>query len=114
MRLSKRSKRSIIAYTNQPTRSGAADGLHGCGGLKSGRRNLAMRVLLQQKNSGLYVRADGVWTGSVLEAYDFLSSSQAIDYCLVRRLSGLQLVLKFDEQNHDIVLQMAARSRSSA
>lgn len=73
-----------------------------------------MRVLLQQKNNGLYVKADGVWTGNVVEANDFLSSSQAIDYCVVRRLSGLQLVLKFDEQNHDIVMQMAARSRLSA
>lgn len=68
-----------------------------------------MRVLLQQKNSGLYLKDDGGYTGDALEASDFLSSSQAIDYCVNRKLSGVQLVLKFDEQHYDIVVQMAAR-----
>lgn len=68
-----------------------------------------MRVLLQQKNSGLFVRGDGVWTGNAAEAIDFFSSSQAIDYCVGRRLNGVQLVLKFDDQQMDIVLEMAGR-----
>lgn len=70
-----------------------------------------MRVLLQQETNGCYVRPDGDWTESAAEAKDFLSSSQAIDYCVARRLQGLQLVLKFEEQHYDIVLQMAAARR---
>lgn len=71
-----------------------------------------MRVLLQQKNSGLYLKPDGGFTGNAVEANDFLSSSQAIDYCVDRKLSGVQLVLKFDEQHYDIVVQMAAGRRN--
>ena len=72
-----------------------------------------MRVLLQQKNSGLFLKKEGVWTGNAAEASDFVSSSQAIDYCVSHHLSDLQLVLKFDEQNYDIVLEMAARARNA-
>jgi hypothetical protein len=73
-----------------------------------------MRILLQQESNSLYVKGDGNWTGNAAEANDFRSSSLAIDYCVRHRLSGLQLVLKFDEQHFDIVLQMAERSRSTA
>ena len=71
-----------------------------------------MRVLLQQKNSGLYLKREGDWTGNPNEADDFRSSAQAIDYCVRNRLAGLQLVLKFPEQHLDIVLRLAtARGR---
>jgi hypothetical protein len=35
---------------------------------------------------------------------DFLSSTSAIDFCVLNKISGAQLVLKFDEQRYDIVL----------
>jgi hypothetical protein len=35
---------------------------------------------------------------------DFVSSSAAIDFCRINKLSGLQLVLKFQGQKFDIVL----------
>ncbi len=35
---------------------------------------------------------------------DFVSSSAAIDFCVANRLSGLQLVFKFEDQRYEIVL----------
>ena len=63
-----------------------------------------MRILLQQKETGLYFKDVDSWTRASLEAMDFVSSSAAIDFCTVNKLAGIQLVLKFDEQKYDIVL----------
>ncbi len=63
-----------------------------------------MRILLQQKETGLYFKDVGSWTRASKEAMDFVSSTAAIDFCSINKLSGVQLVLKFDEQKCDIVL----------
>ncbi len=63
-----------------------------------------MRILLQQQATGLYFKDIGSWTRISLEAMDFVSSTAAIDFCAVNKLSGIQLVLKFAEQQYDIVL----------
>lgn len=67
-----------------------------------------MRILLQEINNGLYFKENGVWTRDAVEGMDFLSSTKAIEYCMAHRISGVQLVLKFDEQLYDIVLPLAA------
>ena len=67
-----------------------------------------MRILLQQIDNGLYFKENGVWTRDAAEGMDFLSSTKAIDYCMANRISGVQLVLKFDEQLYDIVLPIMA------
>jgi hypothetical protein len=63
-----------------------------------------MRILLQQKETGLYFKDVGSWTRLNGEAMDFVSSTAAIDFCAVNKLTDVQLVLKFDEQKYDIVL----------
>ncbi|HWX23325.1 MAG TPA: hypothetical protein VN578_25765 [Candidatus Binatia bacterium] len=63
-----------------------------------------MRILLQQKQTGLYFKDVGAWARASSEAMDFLSSTAAIDFCVQNKLSGLQVVLKFEEQQYDIVL----------
>ena len=63
-----------------------------------------MRILLQQKKSGLYFKDIGAWVRNSSEAMDFVSSSAAIDFCVTNKLAGLQMVLKFEEQKYDIVL----------
>jgi hypothetical protein len=63
-----------------------------------------MRILLQQKETGLYFKEIDSWTRSTLEAMDFLSSTAAIDFCVLNKLNGVQLVLKFEEHHYDIVL----------
>lgn len=70
-----------------------------------------MKVLLQQKSSGLYLKGAGAWTPDTWDAMDFLSSSRVTEFCADHKLSGVQIVLKFEEQHYDIVLPMAAAER---
>ena len=63
-----------------------------------------MRILLQQKDSGFYFKDVGAWVPTSAEAMDFVSSTSAIDFCVANKLTGVQLVLKFEEQRYDIVL----------
>lgn len=67
-----------------------------------------MRILLQQKETGLYFKDIGAWVRDTAEAMDFVSSTTAIDFCVTNKLPGVQLVLKFQDQKFDIVLPMQA------
>ncbi|HEY9508604.1 MAG TPA: hypothetical protein VIV82_01955 [Verrucomicrobiae bacterium] len=71
-----------------------------------------MRILIQQKDSGLYFKDIGAWTRNPLEAMDFLSSTGAIDFCVVNKINRVQLVLKFEEQQYDIILPVLTRTGS--
>ncbi|HEY2083954.1 MAG TPA: hypothetical protein VGI88_14320 [Verrucomicrobiae bacterium] len=63
-----------------------------------------MRIILQQKETGLYFKDVGVWDPDPAQAMDFLSSTSAIDFCVANKISNVQIVLKFEEQRYDIVL----------
>ena len=63
-----------------------------------------MRILLQQKESGLYFKDINSWGPDPGDAMDFLSSTSAIDFCVANKISDVQIVLKFEEQRYDIVL----------
>jgi hypothetical protein len=63
-----------------------------------------MRIVLQQKDTGLYFKDIDAWVRTSAEAMDFVSSTAAIDFCVVNKLTGVQLVLKFEEQKYDIVM----------
>jgi hypothetical protein len=65
-----------------------------------------MRILLQQEGTALYFQKMGAWTSEPMSAMDFLSSTAAIEYCLHHKVTGVQIVLKFADQKHDIVLPM--------
>ncbi len=65
-----------------------------------------MRIVLQQRNTGLYLKDVGTWTRDSAEAADFLSSSAAIEFCVANHLNDLHIVLKFDEQKCDIVMPL--------
>jgi len=73
-----------------------------------------MRILLQQKETGLYFKDVGSWVRHSVEGMDFVSSSAAIDFCVANKLDDVQLVLKFDEQEYDIVLPMRPMQEVSA
>ena len=73
-----------------------------------------MRILLQHKETGLYVRARDAWVRNSLEAADFVSSTAAIEYCAQEKLADVQLVLKFEKERCAIVLPFQARARLSA
>ena len=71
-----------------------------------------MRILLQQKETGLYFKDIESWTRDSSDGMDFLSSTAAIDFCTRNKLKGVQLVLKFEEQKYDIVLPVLHRPPS--
>jgi hypothetical protein len=68
-----------------------------------------MRIILQQKDTGLYLNEVGLWVRDSVGAMDFVSSTTAIDFCVTNKLSDVQLVLKFEEQEYDIVMPVPAR-----
>jgi hypothetical protein len=74
-------------------------------------RRLPMKVLLQYKETGLYLKEVGVTTHDTKDAMDFLSSSRAIEFCARHKITGMQIVLRFDEQHFDIVLPMVMDRR---
>lgn len=74
----------------------------------------SMRILLQQKETGLYLKDVGAWVRQSSEAMDFVSSTAAIDFCVLNKLPGVQLVFKFEEQSYDIVLPVRPGSDSAA
>jgi hypothetical protein len=63
-----------------------------------------MRILLQQKETGLYFKDVGAWVRNSSEAMDFVSSTAAIDFCVTNKVNDTQVVLRFEEQKYDIVL----------
>ena len=65
---------------------------------RGNHRAFHMKILLQQKESGLYFCDIGSWDLDPSGAMDFLSSTSAIDFCVANKISGVQLVLKFEEQ----------------
>jgi hypothetical protein len=72
-----------------------------------------MRILLQQKETGLYFKDVGEWDPDPIQAMDFLSSTSAIDFCVANKISSAQIVLKFEEQRYDIVLPVLPPSGGS-
>ncbi len=67
-----------------------------------------MRILLQQKDTGLYFKDIGSWTQDGSDAMDFVSSTTALDFCVKNKLAGVQIVLKFDGEKYDLVLPAVA------
>ncbi len=63
-----------------------------------------MRILIQKKDSGLYFKDIEDWTANSVHAMDFLSSTSAIEFCVLNKIKGVQLVLKFEEEHHEIVM----------
>jgi hypothetical protein len=69
-----------------------------------------MRIVVQQKETGLYFKDIDAWTSDGAEAMEFLGSTAAIEFCKLNKLIGVQLVLKFPEEHHEIVLPVAPRA----
>ena len=65
-----------------------------------------MKVLLQSKATGLYLKSANATTASADEALDFMGSTQAAEFCAENKIRGMQIVLRFDEEHYNIVLPM--------
>ena len=73
---------------------------------------MAMRILLQHKKTGHYFKDVGMWTQQAAEAMDFVSSTKAIDFCVLNKITDAQLVLKFDQEHYEIVMPAMDDRRS--
>ena len=56
----------------------------------------------------MYFKDLALWADNSAEAMDFVSSTAAIEFCAANKLTGLQIVLKFEEERCDIVLPLQA------
>ncbi len=65
-----------------------------------------MRIVLQETRTGRYLKELDAWSADSAEAKDFVSSTTAFDFCMAHHITGVQVVLKFDEEKYDIVLPM--------
>ena len=62
-----------------------------------------MRILLQHVRTQLYLRGLGDWTANVYEAFDFQHSQKAIDFAHNHSLTGVQIAVRFIDQDYDEV-----------
>ncbi len=77
-----------------------------------------MRILLQQRDTGLYFEDIHSWCADPSEAMDFVSSTKALEFCSVNHLDSVQVVLKFEDEKYEIVLagvatQLCASKRAT-
>ena len=72
-----------------------------------------MKILLQQKATGLYFKDVGAWTQHPMEAMDFISSMKAIDFCVINKIFDAQLVLRFEQERYEIVMPLIDERRYS-
>ena len=68
-----------------------------------------MRVLIQQKPSAQYFKDVGQWTPDVASAKDFFTTAAAVDFCVLNKLTDVQIVLNFDQPGYDLVLPLDPR-----
>src|SRR5438477_13039231 len=78
------------------------------GEVEAARTMQRMRILLQQKDTGLYFKTLDSWARQQSEAMDFVSSTAAMDFCKRNKITGVQMVLKFEEQAYELVLPVVA------
>ena len=63
-----------------------------------------MKVVLQQRATELYFEGEGRWVKDAGQAFNFRNSLEAIDYCVERQISGVEIVLRFADPRYDIRL----------
>ncbi len=52
------------------------------------------------------------WLADPAEAMDFVSSTQALEFCAINKLDTVQVVLKFEGEKYEIVLPDVAAQPS--
>ncbi len=74
-----------------------------------------MRIVLQHAGTGLYMKALGVWTADLADAYDYGSSLRAIKFMRQQRLSGVQVVVAFVQPSFidSVALQLPGKQSIS-
>jgi hypothetical protein len=63
-----------------------------------------MRALIRDAKTGMYYGSDGTWTVQRNDARDFGGTFQALHFAGQQHLSGVQVVLPFDNPEYDAVI----------
>ena len=75
-----------------------------------------MKVVIQQRGSGLFLAPDGTWIASRQGARDFRKSSAAMEFCIKTELLNVWIVLTFADSTKDFHLdpfrEMTPKTRS--
>jgi hypothetical protein len=65
-----------------------------------------MKVLLRDRQNGLYFQAPTQWAANPLEALDFYGTGQALQAARDHHLKDVQVVLSFGNPQYDVVLPL--------
>jgi hypothetical protein len=63
-----------------------------------------MRVALRNPQTSLYFRGPEDWTPERQQARDFQRTVEALRFATEHKLSGLEVMLLFDNPEHDVVV----------
>lgn len=72
-----------------------------------------MKILLQNKKTGVFLKEDDTWTLNIAEGYGFINSGKAIDYAFAHKLADVHLVLWFKELNHSLIVPFQREHREA-
>jgi hypothetical protein len=61
-----------------------------------------MKVLLRNRDTGLFLKGKTLWTYYATEARDFVSCLNAMEHTLGMRLTNAELILSFGDPRLDI------------
>jgi len=64
----------------------------------------SMRVLVRNRDTGLFLKGKALWTDEPLEARDFVSCLNAMEQLRGMRLTNAELILSFGDPRLDITL----------
>jgi hypothetical protein len=67
---------------------------------------MAMRVLVQNGDTGLFLKSDKLWTNQAVEARDFGSSLDAIQQVIDLHLRNPDIVLSFGDPKLDLKISL--------
>lgn len=73
-----------------------------------------MKILLQHVRTQLYLRSLGNWTADPRQAYDFKHSRRAIDFAREHSVTGVQVAVKFIDNEFDEVFAIPVHGAESA
>ncbi len=59
-----------------------------------------MRIVLKSLRTGSYCKGPGQWTKNKSEAWDFLSSDEAIEFARKQELKETQVIVQFRDNDY--------------
>ena len=61
-----------------------------------------MKVLLQNHETGQFLKGEGLWTSDDKQATDFGNPLNAMNFCFLHHLEGTSLVLRMEGREYEM------------